>query len=401
MAKKTKAKPAKKKTAAPRSVALQGVHSTLADRYGPGGLMTADQVANFAIPRISSGILTLDIALGGGWPVGRFASAFGNESTGKSALFLRAVASAQRTCGGCFRLAELVQGEVESMDPNTGEVQIVEAPVISCDCGNPKNMVVAWLDIEGAWDPSWVQALGVILPRVILSRPETAEHCIDTIDLLLDSGAIDIVVLDSIAQMSPTKEAEDSAYQAKDNVGLGARIMNSAFRKWNVNFLRKWRESIADGSWNVPTVWMVNQTRENIGMFKAPETRPMGRGQRFITSVDVRTSGGKYKGDEKAMETHQVELAFQVVKNKTAPAKRKGTYKMCLVETDLFKVGQILDFDDALFHGLRTNMVEQPSDKKYSFNGIEFVGRNKLFDYWAENLDQYEALKASILEVLC
>ncbi len=378
-----------------RISSIKSMNEMFASKHG-NSLMTADMVSNFAIPRISSGILPLDIALGGGWPIGRFSGVFGSESTGKSALFLRAIANAQRTCGGCFKPAKLVPGKVETIDHGA-----VDSYVISCDCKSPKNLICVWVDAEGAWDNDWAERLGVIIPRLILYRPEASEKCIDNVEGLLDSAA-DIVVIDSIAQMTPTKELEDSAYQSKDNVGLGARIMNSALRKWNARVQKRWQESVSSGVWDVPTVWMINQTRENVGiMWGNKETRPGGKGQRFITSVDVRTSGGKSKGDEKLLETHQVELGFEVVKNKTAPARRKGTYKMCLVDSGVFSIGQILDFEDTLFHGLRSELVEQPSDKKYLFDGIEFLGRNKLFDYWSEHLDSYNEFKRKVVYSLC
>lgn len=378
---------------------LAAFASKIIKTYGAGTIMTADRVSQVVIPRISTGIWLADKATGGGLPVGKFTLVYGEKSTGKSTWYIRAVANAQRMCASCYRRVELVPGQVETIDPNTGEVKLVDSMVVgSCVCGNPKSFVIAWVDQEGTWDSKWAAAHGVLEERLLLSRPQFAEEAVDIVDGLLDSGAADIVVLDSIAQMSPLKEVEDSAAQFGDHPGMTARIMGTAVRKWGSALQKKFREGLDGSGYGVPSIWLVNQVRLKIGVsFGNPETTPGGKAVGFATSVEIRTSPGEYKVDDKLMETYHVDLGFKVTKNKTAPARQGARYKICITDHGPYTKGQVMDQSDVLFHALRHGIVEQISDRKLGFMGEEFLGQGRLIEHWATNPSLYEDVKEMVL----
>ena len=375
----------------------QAVHK----RYGAGSIMTADSVSRVAVPRISTGIWVLDKALGGGLPIGRYSQVYGAKSTGKSSLFMRAVANAQRMCGNCYRTVELVPGEVEAIDPNTGEVYMAESMVVGdCQCGKPRNFTIAWVDQEGSWESNWAAKMGVYEERLLLSRPVFAEEAVDIMDGALHSG-VDVVVLDSIAQMSPAAEVKDSAAKFSDHPGMHARIMGNAVRKWTAAMQMKFKQSLAEGSdFRVPTVLLVNQTRMKIGVkFGSPETTPGGNAVGFATSVEIRTAPGEYKVDDKDMETYYVELGVKVNKNKVGAARQGGKYRICTMDHGLYRKGQIIDYNDVLYHSLRCGVVEQLSNKKYRWAGDEYLGKKRLMEHWASNPEDYNKAKMLTLQV--
>jgi recombination protein RecA len=375
-------------------------------QYGGGSIMTADQVSKMTVPRVQTGIFAFDAATGGGFPIGRMSMVFGEESTGKSTLYIKAVAAAQRMCASCYRVCELEPGFVETIDANTGEVKEVESMIVgSCECGNPRSMVVAWVDQEGTWKSDWAAEHGVYEERLIMSRPVIAEEAVDIIDALLGEGLADIVVLDSIAEMSPATEVDQSAVDSYNNPGLHARIMNSAIRKWNSGFNAMFKASMRGENVSIPSLWLVNQTRQKVGVtFGSPETIPGGFGQKFAVSLTVRTRKLKYKvpQDEALrktmlLDTHWVELGLKVVKNKVSAAQQEGTYRLCLRDVGPFKKGQVLDHDDVLFYALKYEVVEQLSAQKYACAGEEFKGKSGVTDRWATDPKLYEIVKQETL----
>lgn len=377
-------------------------------QFGAGAIMTADQVDALTVPRVPTGIWVLDKALGGGFPMGRMSMIFGEESTGKSTIYARAVGMAQRMCGNCYRICELSPGVVERIDPNSGEVEEVESMVIAeCQCGRPRNMVVAWIDQEGTYKSDWAASHGVFEERMLMSRPELAEEAVDIIDALLKSGLVDIVILDSVAEMIPMKESEMSAVDSQDMVGVHAKIMNSALRKWNQGLNKMFRLRLSGEDVNVPSVWLVNQTRQKPGVsFGSPETTPGGFGQRFFPSVAIRTRKLSYKTPEDGsprktvlLDTHWVELGFKITKNKVSAAQQAGTYRICLMDIGPFRVGDILDHDDVLFYALKYGVVNQISDKKYECGGEEYLGKSGVTDRWAADRELYEVIKRRTLDL--
>lgn len=372
--------------------------------FGEGAIITANKMNSLDIPRISSGVYPLDKALGGGWPVGRFSMIYGPESSGKTSLFLRGAASAQRTCANCNKIGTLNQCTIPNVDFSNGSIdgEIDTWLITECECGNPQNYSVAWIDQEGVWDGKWAEILGVFTERLILSRPQFAEQAVDIIESLIYDKIADIIIIDSLAAFSSQAEIQNATGDA--SIGEGARILNRAFRKWTSAIHASWREKITkDENIIVPTIWMTNQVRQKVGvLFGNPEVRPGGLGQGFVTSVEVRTSGGKSAKDYKQEDDDSVDvkLKFQCKKNKTAPAMKKGEYRMVVRDTEIFSVGEVIDYDDVFNDALRHGIIEQISTRKFSFNGHEYSSKKSLKEEWVRDKDLYREVKSELLKLV-
>lgn len=380
-------------------------------QFGRGTLMTADRVGHVVVPRWSTGVFLLDLRLGGGTlengvftaglPAGRWSMMYGQKSSGKTTALLRAVGIAQRTCANCFRVHpydSLVSGEVESIDPNTGRSRHTATKLIGkCECGNPRNAVVAWIDQENKWDGVWAKANRVFEERLVLARPQYAEEGCDVVEQLLYSGEVDIIVFDSIAAAVPAKEIENSSESWQQ--GLAARIFNKGVRKWNAAIIDRAR-SCNNGEYRVPTIWLVNQIRYKIGvMFGDPTTTPGGQGIGFANNVEIRTSGGSqsdYKIDKETGDTLSVNLRFGITKNQSAPSGGKGEYRISLADTETYRYGQVLDFDDVFAAAERAGIIEAVSARKYSYMGQEFA-KSQITKMWAVNDAVYEETKQAVL----
>ncbi|HEY6416948.1 MAG TPA: recombinase RecA, partial [Acidimicrobiales bacterium] len=246
--------------------------SQIEKQFGKGSVMRMGEKGTMAIEAIPTGALALDLALGiGGLPRGRVTEIYGPESSGKSTLALHVVAEAQRNGGIC-----------------------------------------AYIDAEHALDPVYAKAIGVDIDELLISQPDTGEQALEIADMLVRSGAIDVVVIDSVAALTPRAEIEGE--MGDSHVGLQARLMSQALRKLTANLNKS--DTIAV---------FINQLREKIGvMFGSPETTPGGRALKFYSSVrlDIR----RIESIKDGVEVIGNRTRVKVVKNKCAPPFKQSEF---------------------------------------------------------------------------
>ncbi|MCH7962073.1 MAG: recombinase RecA, partial [Planctomycetes bacterium] len=240
--------------------------------FGKGAIMRMDEEAYMAVPGISTGALSLDLALGGkGIPRGRIVEIFGPESSGKTTLALSILAQAQKANG-----------------------------------------VAAFIDAEHSLDPLWARKIGVDIDNLLVSQPDTGEQALEICELLVRSNAVDVIVIDSVAALIPRAELEGE--MGDHVVGMQARLMSKAMRKLTGAIAR-----------SKGTVIFINQIREKIGvMFGSPETTPGGRALKFYSTVriDIRRTGAIKDGDQNVGNR----VRARVVKNKVAPPFRDAEF---------------------------------------------------------------------------
>lgn len=313
MAKKTSKKPAEitKKFGEEREKALNEALKLIEKDFGKGAIMKLGERAEQKVQVMSSGSLALDIALGaGGYPKGRIVEIYGPESSGKTTVALHAVAQCQKEGG-----------------------------------------IAAFIDAEHALDPLYAQALGVNIDELLLSQPDSGEQGLEIAGKLIDSGAVDIVVIDSVAALVPRAEIDGDI--GDSHVGLQARMMSQAMRKLGASINKTKTIAI-----------FINQLREKVGvMFGNPETTPGGRALKFYASVrlDVRGSTQiKGTGDQKDQNVGK-ETKIKVVKNKVAPPFKEAFVEIMYGE-GISQTGELLT--------IATEMdIIQKSGAWYAYNG--------------------------------
>ena len=289
--------------------------------------------------RIPTGIFQVDNALAGGFPAGRVNTVYGHKSTGKSTILCRTIGQAQKMCANCWTGPKY--------DYETGEVTREH------DCDDFREPVIVYLDVEGTFDKAWAASVGVDLDKLLLTIPDYAEQALDIAEALVRSLEVDIVVIDSIAFLTPTKEIEESsgkALQAEQarTVGRGTRKFVAALNYCDNKIGRR------------PTIFFTNQIRMKLGvMFGNPETQPGGYAPGFAASTEIRTSGGKYTMDKETGGPLCVDLKFKVEKNKSSGAKMEGEYRLLLADTTLQSKGTVSDEGAMLKEAIRVGYVER------------------------------------------
>ena len=298
-----------------RKKALAAALSQIEKQFGKGSVMRlGDAGATYEVDSSPTGSLGLDIALGvGGIPRGRVIEIFGPESSGKTTLTLAIIASAQRSGG-----------------------------------------TAAFVDAEHALDPVYAEKLGVKVNDLLVSQPDTGEQALEITDMLVRSGAVDVVVVDSVAALTPKAEIEGE--MGDQHMGLHARLMSQALRKLTGNIKR-----------SNTIVIFINQIRMKIGvMFGNPETTTGGNALKFYSSVrmDIRRIGAIKSGEEVVGSMTRV----KVVKNKVAPPFRETEFEI-MYGTGISKEGELIEL------GVLHNLVEK-SGSWYSYKG-ERIGQGK------------------------
>ena len=298
-----------------KSKALAAALAQIEKQFGKGSVMRMDDSEVIQdIQSVSTGSLGLDIALGiGGLPRGRVVEIYGPESSGKTSLTLSVIAQMQKLGG-----------------------------------------VAAFIDAEHALDPQYAAKLGVVVPDLLISQPDTGEQALEIADMLVRSGSVDIVVIDSVAALTPRAEIEGE--MGDSHMGLQARLMSQALRKLTGNIKK-----------TNTLVIFINQIRMKIGvMFGNPETTTGGNALKFYASVrlDIRRIGAIKKGDEVV----GAETRVKVVKNKVAPPFKQAEFDVLYGE-GISREGEIIEI------GAQLNFVEK-AGSWYSYNG-EKIGQGK------------------------
>jgi recombination protein RecA len=294
--------------------ALDAALTQIERQFGKGTVMRMGDQERVAIPSISTGSLGLDIALGiGGLPKGRIVEIYGPESSGKTTLTLQVIAEAQKAGG-----------------------------------------TAAFIDAEHALDPQYADKLGVEVDDLIVSQPDTGEQALEVAEMLVRSGAVDVLVVDSVAALTPKAEIEGE--MGDSHVGLQARLLSQAMRKLTGAIKQT----------NCLVIF-INQIRMKIGvMFGSPETTTGGNALKFYSSVrlDIRRIGAVKEGDEVVGN----ETRVKVVKNKVSPPFRQAEFQI-MYGTGIYHMGEVIDW------GVKLNLIDK-SGAWYAYKGDK-IGQGK------------------------
>lgn len=319
--------------------ALQLTMDKIEKSYGKGSIMKLGDRPVEDVPSIPSGSIGLDIAMGvGGYPKGRIIEIYGPESSGKTTLAIHAIAEAQKAGG-----------------------------------------IAAVIDAEHAFDPTYASKLGVNIDELLISQPDNGEQALEIADNLIRSGAVDIIVIDSVAALTPKAEIEGEMGESK--MGLQARLMSQALRKLTANINK-----------TKTCVIFINQLREKIGvMFGNPETTTGGNALKFYASVrlDIRRVG-QIKEGEDAQGNH---TRVKVIKNKVAPPFKKAEFDIMYGE-GISKTGEIIDL------GVEFNVIKK-AGSWFSYGETKLgQGREGVKAILQDNAELAQELEAKIHEAV-
>ena len=319
--------------------ALDAALSQIERQFGKGSIMKLGDNKALDIEAVSTGSLGIDIALGiGGLPMGRIVEVYGPESSGKTTLTLQVIAQAQKEGKTC-----------------------------------------AFVDAEHALDPVYAQKLGVNIDDLLVSQPDTGEQALEICDMLVRSSAVDVVIVDSVAALTPKAEIEGD--MGDSHMGLQARLMSQALRKLTGNIKRS----------NTLCIF-INQIRMKIGvMFGNPETTTGGNALKFYASVrlDIRRIGSVKEGDEVVGN----ETRVKVVKNKVAPPFKQAEFIIMYGE-GISKQGELIDL------GVKHKIVEK-AGAWYSYNGSKVgQGKSNSIKFLKENPEIADEIEGKLRELL-
>ncbi|RUS68926.1 hypothetical protein EGW08_023311 [Elysia chlorotica] len=320
--------------------ALQSALSQIEKQFGKGAVMRlGDNAASHDIDVIPSGVIALDVALGiGGYPKGRIIEIYGQESSGKTTLTLLAIAQCQKMGG-----------------------------------------TAAFIDAEHALDPKYAALLGVNVDDLIVSQPDTGEQALEIADMLVRSGGVDVVVIDSVAALTPKAEIEGD--MGDSHMGLQARLMSQALRKLTANIKR-----------SNTLVMFINQIRMKIGvMFGNPETTTGGNALKFYASVRIEIRKGAAIKD--GTDINGNEIKVKVVKNKVAPPFKQAEFELIYGE-GISLEAELVDL------GAKHDIIEK-AGAWYSYKGSKIgQGKEKTKQYLKENPEIKDEIERAVLSLL-
>ncbi|WP_417595314.1 recombinase RecA [Oceanospirillum sp.] len=322
-----------------RQKALSAALGQIERQFGKGAVMRMGEQPREAIPAVSTGSLGLDVALGiGGLPFGRIVEIYGPESSGKTTLTLQVIAEAQKMGKTC-----------------------------------------AFVDAEHALDPIYAEKLGVNLDDMLVSQPDTGEQALEITDMLVRSNAVDVVIVDSVAALTPRAEIEGE--MGDSHMGLQARLMSQALRKITGNIKNA----------NCLVIF-INQIRMKIGvMFGNPETTTGGNALKFYASVrlDIRRTGSVKQGDEIVGN----ETRVKVVKNKVSPPFKQAEFQI-MYGKGIYHAGEVIDL------GVQHKLVDK-AGAWYSYNGSKIgQGKANAAQYLLDNPEKMAELDSKLRELL-
>lgn len=369
---------------------IKSVMNEVNKTFGEGTIKPAADIAFAHKHRISTGIFKLDADIGGGIPKGRITMIVGDESAGKSTLCQNIAREFQQTCRSCGN--------------KLGSCKL--------DCGVSKGHIVAYVDAEGSFDPAWAKKIGIEVEDLLLIQSEWAEQAADVINALIRTGELGLLIIDSVAMMTPGVEIEKSAEEM--GVGLQARAINRLMRTAQSGF-----NSLGMDNPNKPAILLVNQFREKVGvMYGDPRTWPGGKGQNYAASILITMRAGKRidaKGVPGGKDDHKVgvELFYSVEKNKTYPPFKKGGFQLFFDDTDFgYSAGEINNFEQILevgdLYGLLGKggawfdlaSVYGPTFANPDEKSGKFQGKDKVVAFLRQNPDKADIVRKRILQAI-
>jgi recombination protein RecA len=337
-----------------REMALKQVMDEINKRFGEGAIVKGADAKGLVINRLRTGSLALDFAMGGGWAMGHINEVYGPWSGGKSYVSFLTTAETQKTY-----------------------------PEAKC----------AWIDFEGAFDEVWAEKIGVNTKELLISSPATMEDGLQIASMLIQSGEVALLVIDSMAAASPKAEVEGE--MTDSTVGLRARVGNKFIRKYNpkTNILS---DELDLGR---TTLLIINQEYQQIGAYAGPPTTPCGDQIKFGSLVRVRVRRGELVQDKDGTILMQ-ESKFVVEKNKTHPAKQTGSFVFSTKDNPKGKAGELYRAGEIITFGALTGVIRKSGAWLYlpeSFGELKFQGAPALAEWIDNNHDEYKKLETLVI----
>lgn len=320
----------------PVKAGLEKLSSDINEKFGKGSSYLAGKMQFQSLPRIPTGVFSLDVALGGGWPRGRIQHIYGPFSSSKTTLSLHSIAQAQKYCHWC------------------------SLPLEKCStpyCGAKDPIAAMWIDAERTFDPEWARKIGINFDYFIVANPEYGELAIDMMDKANRSGDVGIIVLDSVAALTFASQIEKGAEES-EQPGILAKHMTRGLRRWTAGLNARLKHPTNGKEWdNLCSIICLNQVRDVLNSrYPMPPQPPAGKGLRHWASTEVSLSfqqsdfeweGSEDKGEQSALSQT---VTFMTHKNKTAPPRRSGQYTITFADASIDNEKQI--YKHAIRYGL-------------------------------------------------